>query len=37
MGTPITGRVVRLSIAIAVHFAFNFAHLALFTYPLAHH
>lgn len=27
----------RLSIAIAVHFAFNFAHLALFTYPLAHH
>ncbi|MFM5521391.1 CPBP family intramembrane glutamic endopeptidase [Aeromonas jandaei] len=27
----------RLSVAIAVHFAFNFAHLALFTYPLAHH
>jgi uncharacterized protein len=25
----------RLSIAIAVHFLFNFAHLALFTYPLA--
>ncbi|MDM5132214.1 CPBP family intramembrane metalloprotease [Aeromonas piscicola] len=25
----------RLSIAIAIHFLFNFAHLALFTYPLA--
>jgi membrane protease YdiL (CAAX protease family) len=25
----------RLSIAIALHFLFNFAHLALFTYPLA--
>ncbi|MGL4250287.1 MAG: lysostaphin resistance A-like protein [Aeromonas sp.] len=25
----------RLSVAILVHFAFNFAHLALFTYPLA--
>ncbi|MGL4775927.1 MAG: CPBP family glutamic-type intramembrane protease, partial [Aeromonas veronii] len=26
----------RLSVAILIHFAFNFAHLALFTYPLAH-
>ncbi|MFM4832764.1 CPBP family intramembrane metalloprotease [Aeromonas media] len=25
----------RLSVAIAIHFLFNFAHLALFTYPLA--
>lgn len=25
----------RLSVAILIHFAFNFAHLALFTYPLA--
>lgn len=27
----------RLTVAILIHFAFNFAHLALFTYPLAHH
>ena len=27
----------RLSVAIAIHFLFNFAHLALFTYPLASH
>jgi hypothetical protein len=27
----------RLTVAILLHFAFNFAHLALFTYPLAHH
>ena len=25
----------RLSVAILLHFLFNFAHLALFTYPLA--
>ena len=27
----------RLSVAILLHFLFNFAHLALFTYPLASH
>lgn len=27
----------RLGVAIAIHFLFNFAHLALFTYPLASH
>ena len=27
----------RLGVAILLHFLFNFAHLALFTYPLASH